>query len=186
MPGMGGTIWPVYPFEKKNKRTKEDGFLSNLIDYSTSNLDVDARRFNELFKRECFKVRKFKDYKGDIKGELFAKDFIKGIDIVINDRIEFHLKFEKDFLENFYSILRPEFDYGEISVNYRLYWDYFIKPITVYKSIFNRDNWDFLPKEKKIIYYKTAIELVSEKIEKKLSRFIKETSINPFNLYLEN
>lgn len=173
-------------FEKKSKRTRADGFLSNLIDYSRSNLDVVARRFNELFNRECFKIRKFKDFNGGVQGELIANNFIKGIDVVINDRIEFHLKFEKDFLETFYPILRPEFEYGEIAENYRLYWDYYSKPITVYKSIFNRDNWEYLPKEKKITYYKTAIDLVSEKIEKNLTRFIKETSIKPFNLYLEN
>jgi hypothetical protein len=180
------SIFSSSVFEKKSKKTQVSGFFSDLIEYSASNFNDYAKMFNELFKRECFKVKKFRDFGGNLKEELIAENFNKGVDIVINERIEFHLKFEKDFLEIFHPLLSPELNNCGINENYRLYWDYFSKPISVYKSLYHRDNWENLTREQKLNYYKRAIEIVSEKIGKIFSLYVGETSKNPSSLYLKN
>jgi hypothetical protein len=147
------------------KKSKSNNFRSFVGEKSIEEVFCDY--MNKNFQEKRFRVEKFDDdFNGRAKA-IVSEDFLINVDLVIEDNVNFILKFSKQLCEKLFKN-NEVLNNIEINNEYRIYWNPPYDEIKVYKSITIRDNWDLLDHETKFKYYKRAIELVTTEIEKEI------------------
>jgi len=146
--------------EKKNK---SNTFKSFVREKTKEALFCDY--LNANFKEKHFRSEKFDDDFNGREKVFISEGFLPNVDIEIGNCINFIFRLNKATCEKLFknSNILNNF---EIKREYRIYWNPPYEIIKVYHSIPMKEKWDILDLDAKFKYFKRAIDLVINEIEK--------------------
>jgi hypothetical protein len=169
--------------EKKSNKALNNGFKPQVLRPQYEKLKVPCKVLNGYFDNKQFDA-----LDNGYEGEIRCRGYYENMDVIIEPefayeinqgngeftirRVAIDLKWDEETLKR----VNDAFDSRNSEYRYpgfKVYWDYFIKDVTIYRDKFNQPKWHGMNHEQTIRMFKEGIENVTEhlrRIEKQLRK----------------